>query len=33
VLQMVENGMITDAMSVAAIQQIRLMAYQDKLKK
>src|SRR5450432_1444260 len=33
VLQMVETGKITDAMSVAAIQQIRLMAYQDKLKK
>jgi 8-oxo-dGTP pyrophosphatase MutT (NUDIX family) len=32
VLQMVETGNITDAMSVAAIQQIRLMAYQNKLK-
>jgi 8-oxo-dGTP pyrophosphatase MutT (NUDIX family) len=33
VLQMVETGKITDAMSIAAIQQIRLMVYQDKLKK
>jgi len=33
VFQMVENGKITDAMSVAAIQQIQLMVYQGKLKK
>ena len=31
--KMVESGQITDAMSVAAIQQIRLMIYQGKLKK
>lgn len=30
---MVESGQITDSMSVAAIQQIQLMIYQDKLKK
>jgi 8-oxo-dGTP pyrophosphatase MutT (NUDIX family) len=30
---MVESGMITDAMSVAAIQQIKLMIYQGKIKK
>ena len=33
VVRMVETGEITDAMSVAAIQQIRLMIYQEKLKK
>ena len=32
-VRMVESGQITDAMSVAAIQQIRLMIYQGKLKK
>jgi 8-oxo-dGTP pyrophosphatase MutT (NUDIX family) len=32
VVSMLEAGLITDAMSVAAIQQIRLMIYQDKLK-
>ena len=30
---MVEKGIITDAMSVAAIQQIQLMVYQGKIKK
>jgi 8-oxo-dGTP pyrophosphatase MutT (NUDIX family) len=30
---MVEAGQITDSMSVAAIQHVRLMIYQDKLKK
>ena len=33
VVQMVEAGQITDSMSVAAIQQIQLLIYQDKLKK
>jgi 8-oxo-dGTP pyrophosphatase MutT (NUDIX family) len=33
VCDMVEKGMITDAMSVAAIQQIQLMVYQGKIKK
>jgi 8-oxo-dGTP pyrophosphatase MutT (NUDIX family) len=32
-VRMQESGEITDAMSVAAIQQIRLMFYEDKLKK
>ena len=32
-VRMMEAGLITDAMSVAAIQQIRLMVFQDKLKK
>ncbi len=32
-VRMMEAGFITDAMSVAAIQQIRLMVYQNKLKK
>ncbi|HCL83859.1 MAG TPA: DNA mismatch repair protein MutT [Chitinophagaceae bacterium] len=32
-VRMMEAGFITDAMSIAAIQQIRLMVYQDKLKK
>jgi 8-oxo-dGTP pyrophosphatase MutT (NUDIX family) len=32
-VRMQESGEITDAMSVAAIQQIRLMIYEDKLKK
>ncbi len=30
---MVESGMITDAMSVAAIQQIKIMIYQGEIKK
>jgi 8-oxo-dGTP pyrophosphatase MutT (NUDIX family) len=33
VCRMVETGKITDAMSVAAIQQIQLMVYQGKIKK
>ncbi|HEY4936816.1 MAG TPA: NUDIX hydrolase [Puia sp.] len=33
VFRMVESGKITDAISIAAIQQIQLMFYQDKLKK
>jgi 8-oxo-dGTP pyrophosphatase MutT (NUDIX family) len=33
VCNMAEKGMITDAMSVAAIQQIQLMVYQGKIKK
>lgn len=33
VSMMVETGKITDAMSVAAIQQIQLMVYQGKIKK
>jgi 8-oxo-dGTP pyrophosphatase MutT (NUDIX family) len=33
VFQMVEKGKISDAMSVAAIQQIQLMVYQGKIKK
>ena len=33
VCDMVEKGMITDAMSVAAIQQIQLMVFQGKIKK
>ena len=33
VAQMVETGKITDSISVAAIQHIRLMVYQGKLKK
>jgi 8-oxo-dGTP pyrophosphatase MutT (NUDIX family) len=33
VFQMVEKGKISDAMSLAAIQQIQLMVYQGKLKK
>ncbi len=32
VFAMVESGVITDAMSVAAIQQIKLMIYQGKIK-
>ncbi len=31
--EMVESGMITDAMSVAAIQQIQIMIYQGEIKK
>ena len=33
VVGMMESGMITDAMSVAAIQKIQLMIYQGKLKR
>lgn len=33
VVQMVEDGLITDAMAVAAIQKIQLLIYQDKLKR
>jgi 8-oxo-dGTP pyrophosphatase MutT (NUDIX family) len=33
VVRMLEAGKITDSMSVAAIQQVRLMIYQDKIKK
>lgn len=33
VVRMLEAGQITDSMSVAAIQQVRLMIYQDKIKK
>ncbi len=33
VVQMVEDGLITDAMAVAAIQKIQLMVYQGKLKR
>ena len=33
VFGMVESGMITDAMSVAAIQQIKIMIYQGEIKK
>jgi 8-oxo-dGTP pyrophosphatase MutT (NUDIX family) len=32
-VRMLEAGQITDSMAVAAIQQIQLMVYQDKLKK
>ncbi len=33
VVQMVEDGLITDAMAVAAIQKIQLLVYQGKLKR
>ncbi len=33
VVRMVEDGVITDAMAVAAIQKIQLLVYQGKLKR
>ncbi len=33
VVRMIEDGLITDAMAVAAIQKIQLLVYQGKLKR